>query len=353
MALRLLQIVLPKRHDIEVVELLGRRESSTVWSEPINDGRVRVSVVLPKEDCDDLVRKLDTQYSSVEGFRLILEAIEATRPQIEQAPPPPPPVVEEEEEQPKLKPFFGGRVASDELIGEVSSGAKHSRVFYAMVVLSTVVAAAGLMQNSAAVIIGAMVIAPLLGPNLALALALTVGDLKLARTALTTNISGVALASTLAIGFGLFAQVDPNTPEIMARTMPKPSDIAIALGAGAAGTLAATTGVPAALVGVMVAVALLPPLVSFGLLLVSRDATLTQAMGALMLTLTNVICINLSAMAMFRLQGVGPYTVYDSRKARKSSTYAMMFWALLLALLVVLILSWPKLIDHLPETIPS
>ncbi|MEO1278815.1 MAG: TIGR00341 family protein [Planctomycetota bacterium] len=354
MALRLLQIVLPKRHDLEVVELIGRREPSTVWSEPINDGRVRVSVVLPKEDCDDLVRKLDTQYSTIEGFRLFLEAIEATRPQIEQAPPPPPPpVVEEEDELPKLKPFFGSRVASDELIGEVSTGAKHSRVFYAMVVLSTVVAAAGLMQNSAAVIIGAMVIAPLLGPNLALALALTVGDLKLARTALITNISGVVLASMLAIGFGLFAQVDPSTPEILARTMPKPSDIAIALGAGAAGTLAATTGVPAALVGVMVAVALLPPLVSFGLLLVSRDATLTQSMGALMLTLTNVICINLSAMAMFRLQGVGPYTVYDSRKARKSSTYAMMFWALLLALLVVLILAWPKLIERLPDAIPS
>lgn len=349
MALRLLQIVLPKRHDVEVVELLGRREASTLWIEPINDGRIRVSVVLAKEDCDDLVRKLDSQYAAVDGFRLVLEAIEATRPQIEEAPPPAPRAPEDENDEPKRKAFFGGRVASDELVGEVSAGGGNTRVYYAMVVLSTVVAAAGLVQSSPAVIIGAMVIAPLLGPNLALSLALTIGDLKLARKALITNVTGVTLAAVLSIVFGLFAQVDPQTPEILARTTPKPSDIAIALGAGAAGTLAATTGVPAALVGVMVAVALLPPLVSFGLLIVSRDATVAQAMGALMLTATNVICINLSAMTMFRLQGVGPYTVYDTLRARKGSSYAMMFWALLLALLVAIILAWPWVIDHMPD----
>ncbi|MFI4881287.1 MAG: hypothetical protein ACIAQU_01755, partial [Phycisphaerales bacterium JB064] len=71
-------------------------------------------------------------------------------------------------------------------------------------------------------------------------------------------------------------------------------------------------------------------------------------MGALMLTATNVICINLSAMAMFRLQGVGPYTVLDSRRASKGSTYAMMFWALLLALLVAIIVAWPSIIEQLP-----
>ena len=349
MALRLLQVIVPKRHDLEVKELLGRREVSTSWSETTSDERVRFSVVLPKEECDDLVRKLDTQYAAVEGFRLILEAIEGTRPTIEEDTAPAPVPEDDDGDQPvKRKAFFGGRVASDELIGEVAAGASHTRVFLAMVVLSTVVAAAGLVQSSAAVIIGAMVIAPLLGPNLALSLALTIGDLKLARRALVTNVLGVALAAAMAIAVGLYAQVDPQTPEIAARTHPRISDIAIALGAGAAGTLAATTGVPAALVGVMVAVALLPPLVSFGLLLVSKDASVAQAMGALMLTATNVICINLSAMAMFRLQGVGPYTVLDSRRASKGSTYAIMFWALLLALLVAIIVAWPSIIEQLP-----
>lgn len=348
MALRLLQVVLPKRHDVEVMGIIGKRDPSTMWVELSTDDRIRVCVVLPKEECDDLVRKLDTQYAAVEGFRLLLEAIEATRPTIIERPEAAPDPEPGDDPAPKRRAFFGGRVASDELIGEVAAGAKYSRVFLAMVVLSTVVAAAGLVQSSAAVIIGAMVIAPLLGPNLALSLALTLGDLRLARRALVTNIMGVSLAVGLAVTVGLYAQVDPQTPEILSRTMPRTSDIAIALGAGAAGTLAATTGVPAALVGVMVAVALLPPLVSFGLLLVSKEATVAQAMGALMLTVTNVICINLSAMAMFRLQGVGPYTVLDSRKAARGSTYAMLFWALLLAMLLVIIIAWPRWIDRLP-----
>ena len=349
MALRLLQVIVPKRHDVEVREIVGRREVSTTWTEATIDDRVRVSVVLPKEECDDLVRAINTQYSAVEGFRLILEAIEGTRPLIEEKPKPTPiPDSDDESLTIRRKAFFGGRVASDEFIGEVQAGSKSSRVFIAMVVLSTVVAAAGLVQSSAAVIIGAMMIAPLLGPNLALALALTIGDVKFARKALVTNISGVLIAASLAMAVGLYAQVDPLTPEIAARTYPRISDIAIALGAGAAGTLASTTGVPAALVGVMVAVALLPPLVSFGLLLVSREASMAQAMGALMLTATNVICINLSAMTMFRLQGVGPHTVLDNRRASRGRSYAMLFWALLLAMLVAIIMAWPSIIMQLP-----
>lgn len=353
MALRLLQIIVPKRHDLEVLEIVGRRKNSTLWSEPTNDDRVRISMVMVKEECDDLVRRLDSQYSAVDGFRLILEAIEATRPTIEEKPTPPPDTPEDEEEVPKRHAFFGGRVASDELVGEIEAGASHTRVFLAMVALSSVVAAAGLVQNSAAVIIGAMVIAPLLGPNLALSLSLTIGDMKMARKALLTNVMGLGLAAVIAMGVGLFANVsatkgDPETVELFARTIPRASDIAIALAAGAAGTLAATTGVAAILVGVMVAVALLPPLVSFGLLLVSDQATVAQAMGALMLTATNIICINLSAMAMFRLQGVGPNTVYDNRKATKESTYAMMLWGLLLSALVAIIVAWPTILEKLP-----
>lgn len=353
MALRLLQIIVPKRHDLEVLEIVGRRKPSTMWSEPTNDDRVRVSMVLPKEDCDDLIQKLDAQYSSIDGFRLIIEAIEATRPTIEEKPAPSSETSKDVEEQPKRRAFFGGQVANDELVGAVAAGAGHTRVFLVMVVLSTVVAAAGLVQNSAAVIIGAMVIAPLLGPNLALSLSLTIGDLKLARKALVTNVMGLILAAVIAMGLGVFANVsatkgDPETVELFARTIPRASDIAIALAAGAAGTLAATTGVAAILVGVMVAVALLPPLVSFGLLLVSTEATVAQAMGALMLTATNVICINLSAMAMFRLQGVGPNTVYDNRKATKESTYAMILWGLLLAALIAIIVAWPTILGQLP-----
>ncbi|MEO1007271.1 MAG: TIGR00341 family protein [Planctomycetota bacterium] len=342
MALRLVQIVLPKRHDVEVREVIGRRDASTLWVEPAADDRIRVSVLLPKEECDDLVQRIDGQYSAVEGYRLVLAAIEGTRPKIEEPAEPKAGEDGEDEAPRRRKPFFGSRVASDELVQEVASGAKLTRVYVAMVVLSAVVAAAGLIQGSAAVIIGAMVIAPLLGPNMALALALTIGDLKLARRALLTNFVGFVVAGGLAAGIGVLAQADPQSPEIAARVSPKATDIAIALAAGAAGTLAATTGVPAILVGVMVAVALMPPLVTSGLLLASAAAEPVQALGALLLAILNVICINASAMAMFRLQGVAPYSLYDERRARRSSTYAILCWGLLLAALTAIVLLWSR-----------
>ena len=128
------------------------------------------------------------------------------------------------------------------------------------VVLSTLVAAIGLVRGDIAVIIGAMVIAPLLGPNVALALAVTLGDGTLAVRALKTIAAGVATAAVVSVLMGVILPVDPSVPEIASRTDASFSDLALALAAGSAGALAFTTGIPTALIGVMVAVALLPPL---------------------------------------------------------------------------------------------
>jgi uncharacterized hydrophobic protein (TIGR00341 family) len=116
------------------------------------------------------------------------------------------------------------------------------------------------------------------------------------------------------------------------------SDIALALAAGAAGALAFTSGVPTALVGVMVAVALLPPLVTHGLLLGSKFFQL--AWGALLLFLTNFIAINLSGVVCFLFQGVSPREWWEADKARKATRKAILLWfTLLLALLTIIVLS--------------
>jgi uncharacterized hydrophobic protein (TIGR00341 family) len=163
------------------------------------------------------------------------------------------------------------------LYEDIKAAARCSRVFLIMVVLSTIVAAVGLYYNSVAIIIGAMVIAPLLGPNVALALATALGDLALLRHALLTALAGIATAMVLSVFIGVLLNVDPATPEIASRNAVGLGDIAVALASGAAGALAFTTGASATLIGVMVAVALLPPLVTFGLLLGGGHAAL--AMG--------------------------------------------------------------------------
>ena len=145
-----------------------------------------------------------------------------------------------------------------------------------------------------------MVIAPLLTPNVALALATTLGDTQLAKRAFKTFAIGFCLSLTIAIALGLFFEVDLSIPAIASRTTIAISDIALAIAAGAAGTFAFTTGLPGTLIGVMVAVALLPPLMTSGILL--GDGKFFAALNAFLLVATNVICINLAGVVTFLFQ---------------------------------------------------
>jgi uncharacterized hydrophobic protein (TIGR00341 family) len=205
-----------------------------------------------------------------------------------------------------------------------------------MMTLSTVVAAIGLMRNNVAVVIGAMVIAPLLGPNMALALATTLADVKLAKRALITNGAGTVLALSIAVLFGVWGKVDPAVGEISSRTQVELGDIALALASGFAGALAFTTGLSTTVVGVMVSVALLPPLSAFGMLLGAGKPKL--ALAALGLFLVNVFCVNLSGVVTFLFQGIRPTTWWKEGRARKATWAAIAVWLVLLAALAAVIL---------------
>ncbi|MBZ0171880.1 MAG: TIGR00341 family protein, partial [Phycisphaerales bacterium] len=232
------------------------------------------------------------------------------------------------------KPLIG-RISREELYEDIASGVSHGRLFVAMVVLSTVVAAAGLMRDSAAVIIGAMVIAPLLGPNMALAFATTLGDRQLMKKALKANALGAGLALAMSVSMGMLISVDPDTPELVARTNVGLTDLALALASGAAGALAFTAGVPATLVGVMVAVALLPPTTTAGIYL--GAGAWARAADAGSLFAINVVCVNLAATATFLVQGVRPDTWWEAARAKNATRRALAAWATLLALLTALL----------------
>jgi len=94
-------------------------------------------------------------------------------------------------------------------------------------------------------------------------------------------------------------------------------------------------GFQVALIGVMVAVALLPPLVTFGMLLGSGFTEL--ALGALLLLSVNIICVNLAGVATFLFQGVRPRTWWEENRAKKSTRIAIFIWTLLLLILIVII----------------
>ena len=295
----------------------------------LSDGEVLVRILLDAEQSEAVLDLLEKRCSAGKGSRVVILPVEATLPRAE-----PEPAAASDQTPAEKKSV--GRISREELYEDIKNRAQCSRVYLAMVVLSTIVAAIGLYYNSVAIIIGAMVIAPLLGPNVALSLGTTLGDLSLLRRALLTALAGIATTMALSVIIGVLLQVNPASPEIASRSAVGLGDIAVALASGCAGALAFTTGVSATLIGVMVAVALLPPLVTFGLLLGGGHPV--PAMGALSLFLVNLICVNLAGVATFLVQGIHPTSWWEKDRAVKATRIAIALWVALLGGLGVTIL---------------
>jgi uncharacterized hydrophobic protein (TIGR00341 family) len=328
MDLRLIEIVLPRTADEAIRKLVEEAEKLEVWQEPALDGQRLVRIVTEAGDVEDLLDRIERRFGQYEGFRVVILKVEATLPR--------PAERKEDERIPTKVGRRAKRVSREELLASLTPGMRISRRFVAMIVLSAIVAAVGLIEDNVAVIIGAMVIAPLLGPNMALALATTLGDLEMARRAVRTNVVGVLIAFAFSLGLGLVVTASFDTAEIHARTAPQWTAAVVALAAGIAGALAFTAGVPASLVGVMVAVALMPPLVVAGLLLGRGEGA--GALGALELLAMNVICVNLAGVVTFLVQGVRPRSWWKADQARRASRRAMAIWGALLAALLALLL---------------
>ena len=222
------------------------------------------------------------------------------------------------------------------LYDSVSKDVELNSNFIILVILSTIVAAIGLVKDNVAVVIGAMVIAPLLGPNLALALGTALGDIKLMSKALKTNLVGLSLTISLSISIGLFTTFDTSSHELMTRTSVGMDSLALALASGAAAALSLTTGLSSVLVGVMVAVALLPPAATLGMLLGQGQYQL--ATGAALLLVANIICVNLVTNIVFFLKGISPRVWWQKEKAKRAMKFYLLFWFGGLVVLAVLLL---------------
>jgi uncharacterized hydrophobic protein (TIGR00341 family) len=328
MALRLAHIYLPKDSSGFLDDL---REKFNIIEhfEVEEKNRKEIKLLLDAEMAEPVLDFIENRYGLQEGFRVIVTPVEAVIPRLE---------VEEKPEvdEENLKSERDAkRIYREELYEDINSVSSGGHTFILLVILSAFVAAIGLLRANVAIIIGAMVIAPLLGPNMGMALAATLGDSALAKRSLKTNFTGIAFAVTIAIGLGWFATVDVTNPEITSRLNVSYADFILALASGAAGALSFTSGVPGSLIGVMVAVALLPPLMVFGLLL--GDGQFRTSLNALLLLMTNVVCVNISGVAMFLYRGVRPNSWWEAKKAKKQTRIAIAVWMALLATLSILI----------------
>ena len=182
------------------------------------------------------------------------------------------------------------------------SGALMTPGYLFMNALAAVIASYGLLANSPAVVIGAMIVAVLLGPIMGVALALSDGDWHLLRRAGVALLAGGIVVYAIGALIGWIHAESPITDEITSRTAPNLFDLAIALAGGAAGAYATvSTRMAAGFVGVAIATALVPPLTASAIL--TTRGEWDAAGGAFLLAVTNIIAIQFAAAIVLWVNG--------------------------------------------------
>ena len=244
-------------------------------------------------------------------------------------------------------PLFSHAMESEyrELFVSLRDNARATSSYQVLMVLSVLLALAGMYANSAPVIIGAMVLAPLMSPIVSLAMGLARSESGLIRMSLRTLLVGVAWGLACAILLAWAMPLEIPTAEMRARMSPNLLDLFVAVISGIAGAYAnAKEGIAKSLAGVAIAVALVPPLSVAGIGLGWGDWDM--AGGALLLLVTNLVGIALAASATFLVLGFAPF-----KRARAG---------LGISLLVMLLISAPltmsfahlvargRILEHVP-----
>jgi len=220
-----------------------------------------------------------------------------------------------------------GMAPKVELEALAKESSSPSASFYYMTIASAFVATLGLLLDSTAAVIGAMVIAPLLRPAIAICVGTVLGDPKLFRTSLFTTFMGLVLAVGVAmvtafatIRFGLIpplTELEVNLPrEILVRTDLNVLNIGLALASGAAGAYSFAEGKGETLMGVMIAVALIPPACTAGIGVALWDMSIFG--GAGLILLVNVICINIAGTLVLWKVGIRPRRFFRALESGRS-----------------------------------
>ena len=330
--MRLIEAVFPASKRDQVENAVEKHKPTHVrFSETEEDDCAVMRALFVEEGAQGLVDALQEICGDENDWRIIVLPVEATAPKPEDS---------EDKQDDKEKNNGPKNVAlREEIYNDVSDGAKLSLDFFVLTFASAIVAALGLNANNIAAVIGAMVIAPLLGPILAFSLGAALGDFKLLLRAGRNAVAGLAVGFATAALIGFWFGVNMESQELTSRTVAGLDSVVLALAAGVAAALSIVAGISSALVGVMVAVALLPPAAAAGLFLGAGDFGYFGR--SVLLLMVNIVCIMLAAQGVYIWKGVRPRTWFEKQSAAKALRLNLIVLASLLALLVGIIIFAP------------
>ena len=327
--MKIIEVIADESYIDSIKNIVEKNDAPDFWVVSSDREERKVVRILVKPEqrqiiLDALQEILATSFS----YRVVVIPVEAALPR------------EEAEEETEIT--SATETTREELYNSIGKNARLNQTYLLLIFLSTVVVAIGLLKDNVAVVIGAMVIAPLLGPNLAMALGTALGDTDLMWKAFKTGLAGMSLALVLSIIIGVFWPLNIESRELLARTNVGLDSAVLAMASGAAAVISLTSGIPSILVGVMVAVALLPPAATMGLMLGAGQTDL--AYGAAFLLAVNIVAINLSAKLGFLIQGIKPRTWLEKKKAKQSMQSYIIIWVLTLAVLLFVVYFHPDFI---------
>jgi len=311
MPLRNIKISVAPKFSEEVKSIIHQHEADLFSALEDESKNSLFSVVVSLEKSQKFLDQLESQIGSTGINQIIVSNLETIIPK-------------KKDEKYALK-LLNARAPREELYYTLSQSCDFNFNFVLLILLSTIVATLGFINNQIIAVIAAMVIAPLLYTNLAIAFAVVIGDLKLLLKAIKITLLGIVICLSLSIVIGYFWPSSIKNSIVLLRNVHVGyTSIILALAAGAAGTISLTSNLSSALVGVMVAVALVPPLVTTGILL--GDGLYVYALGSGLLFTANIICVNLASNFVFLCIHVLPNKSHEKKKAKKANIFYLLFW---------------------------
>ncbi len=214
---------------------------------------------------------------------------------------------------------------------DIKERSKPKLDYIVLTICSTIIVALGLITDNAAVVIGGMIIAPLIWPFLALALAIIKGNRRLLKRTILTILKSTLIIFLVSFVIGVFSPYLGESREIIIRTKPTLFELFIALAAGFVGAFAiAHPKLSSALAGVVAAVALVPPLSVMGIMFATGNFVL--ATGAALLYFTNLIAMTFSSIILFLLVGVK----FPRRGSSKSLAMGNVSWFVIFLIIIII-----------------
>ncbi|MFK5603803.1 TIGR00341 family protein [Haloferax volcanii] len=318
--MRLVQVLVPTGKREAVLRTLDEEGVDYAVSEETS-GRGFVAVVtfpVPKEAVEPVLARLREAGVERDAYTVVVAAETVASKRFDQLRE----QYEEDEEN-------GDRIAREELASKAADLAPSVSTYVLMTVISALVATAGLLLDSPAVVVGSMVIAPLVGPAMSASVGTVVDDDEMFARGVRLQALGGLLAVGAAAAFAFLLKqtgavpLSPaevlSIPEVDERLAPDVLSLVIALGAGAAGAISLSSGVSTALVGVMIAAALVPPtaVVGIGIAWGAPEAVV----GSAILVLVNILSVNFVAIGVLWRQGYRPERWIRRDEARRAALF--------------------------------